>query len=323
MNSMRGYSTVIACASALLSQHAMAQPAYPVKSVRIIVPFSPGGGTDAFSRTVGAKLTQSWGQQVLVENRPGAQGNIGTAAGAKAAADGYTLTLAYVGTLSINPHLYKNAGFDPLKEFAAVSRGTLEAWVLVVHPSLPVRSVKELAELAKQRPGQLTFASSASGTQLVGELFKQATGTQIEHIPYKGAGPAVIDLLAGNVHMMYSNPTAAVPHVKTGKLRGLAVTGRKRLEALPDVVTGVEAGYPELDVLGWYGIVVPTGTPQAIITKLNSDIVAALNAPDVRERMKAIGQELSPSTPEQFHEQIRTDYALWGKVVRASGVKVD
>ncbi len=320
---MRGYSIATTCALALLSQHAMAQPAYPVKSVRIIVPFSPGGGTDAFSRTIGAKLTQAWGQQVIVENRPGAQGNIGTAAGAKAAADGYTLTLAYVGTLSINPHLYKNAGFDPLKEFAAVSRGTLEAWVMVVHPSLPVRSVKELAALAKQRPGQLTFASSASGTQLVGELFKQATGTQIEHIPYKGAGPAVIDLLAGNVHMMYSNPTAAVPHVKTGKLRGLAVTGRKRLEALPDVVTGVEAGYPQLDVLGWYGIVVPTGTPQAIIAKLNTDIVAALNAPDVRERMKAIGQELSPSTPEQFHEQIRTDYALWGKVVRESGVKAD
>lgn len=320
---MRGYATAIACAMALLSQHAVAQPAYPAKSVRIIVPFSPGGGTDAFSRTIGAKLTQSWGQQIIVENRPGAQGNIGTAVGAKAAADGYTLTLAYVGTLSINPHLYKNPGFDPLKDFAAISRGTLEAWVLVVHPSLPVHSVKELVALAKQRPGHLTFASSASGTQLVGELFKQATSTQIEHIPYKGAGPAVIDLLAGNVQMMYSNPTATVPHVKTGKLRGLAVTGRKRLEALPDLVTGVEAGYPQLDVLGWYGIVVPTGTPQAIITKLNTDIVAALNAPDVRERMKAIGQELSPSTPEQFHEQIRTDYALWGKVVRASGAKAD
>ena len=313
----------MAYALALFSQHAVAQPAYPAKSVRIIVPFSPGGGTDAFSRTIGAKLTQSWGQQIIVENRPGAQGNIGTAVGAKAAADGYTLTLAYVGTLSINPHLYKNPGFDPLKDFAAISRGTLEAWVLVVHPSLPVHSVKELVALAKQRPGQLTFASSASGTQLVGELFKQATSTQIEHIPYKGAGPAVIDLLAGNVQMMYSNPTATVPHVKTGKLRGLAVTGRKRLEALPDLVTGVEAGYPQLDVLGWYGIVVPTGTPQAIITKLNTDIVAALNAPDVRERMKAIGQELTPSTPEQFHEQIRTDYALWGKVVRASGAKAD
>ena len=253
---MSKYPTAMACVLGLLSTHAVAQPAYPAKSVRIIVPFSPGGGTDAFSRTVGAKLTQAWGQQVIVDNRPGAQGNIGTAVGAKAAPDGYTLTLAYVGTLSINPHLYKNPGFDPLKDFAAISRGTLEAWVLVVHPSLPVHSVKELVALAKQRPGQLTFASSASGTQLVGELFKQATGTRIEHIPYKGAGPAVIDLLAGNVQMMYSNPTAAVPHVKTGRLRGLAVTGRKRLEALPELITGVEAGYPQLDVLGWYGIVV-------------------------------------------------------------------
>ncbi len=228
-----------------------------------------------------------------------------------------------MGTLSINPHLYKSPGFDALKDFAAVTRGTLEAWVLVVHPSLPVHTVKELAALAKKRPGELTFASSASGTQLVGELFKIATGTKIEHIPYKGAGPAVIDLLAGNVHMMYSNPTAAVPHVKSGKLRGLAVTGRKRLEALPNLPTGVESGYNELDVLGWYGVVVPAATPQAIITKLNTDFINALNAPDVRERMKATGQELSPSTPEQFHEQIRTDHALWGKVVRSSGVKVD
>lgn len=320
---MTGYLALAGCALALMSQLAGAQPAFPTKPVRFIVPFAPGGGTDAFARTVSAKLTQTWGQQIIVENRAGAQGNIGTAAGAKAAPDGYTLTLAYVGTLAINPHLYRDAGFDPLKDFAAVTRGTLEAWVLVVHPSLPVHSVKELAALAKRRPGQLSFASSASGTQLVGELFKQATGTNIVHIPYKGAGPAVIDLLAGNVQMMYSNPTAAVPHVKSGKLRGLAVTGRKRLEALPDLPTGVEAGYPELDVLGWYGVVVPSGTPPLIVAKLNADIVSALNSPDVRERMKAFGQELSPSTPEQFQEQIRTDYALWGKVVRTSGVKAD
>jgi len=320
---MTGYLALAGCALALMSQLAGAQPAFPTKPVRFIVPFAPGGGTDAFARTVSAKLTQTWGQQIIVENRAGAQGNIGTAAGAKAAPDGYTLTLAYVGTLAINPHLYRDAGFDPFKDFAAVTRGTLEAWVLVVHPSLPVHSVKELAALAKRRPGQLSFASSASGTQLVGELFKQATGTNIVHIPYKGAGPAVIDLLAGNVQMMYSNPTAAVPHVKSGKLRGLAVTGRKRLEALPDLPTGVEAGYPELDVLGWYGVVVPSGTPPLIVAKLNADIVSALNSPDVRERMKAFGQELSPSTPEQFQEQIRTDYALWGKVVRTSGVKAD
>ncbi len=318
-----GATVVAACALACASATTHAQTSFPSKSVRIIVPFAPGGGTDAFSRTVGAKLTQTWGQQVLVENRPGAQGNIGTAAGAKAPADGYTLTLAYVGTLCINPHLYKDTGYDALKEFAAITRGTLEAWVLVVHPSLPVRSVKELVALAKQRPGQLFFASSASGTQLVGELFKQATGTNITHVPYKGAGPAVIDLLAGNVQIMYSNPTAAVPHMKSGRLRGLAVTGKQRLETLPDLITGVEAGYPQLDVLGWYGMVAPSGTPAAIISKLNTDFVAALNASDVRERMKAIGQQLSPSTAEDFQQQIRADYELWGKVVRASGVKAD
>ena len=320
---MTGYWAAAGCALALVSQLAGAQPSFPTKPVRFIVPFAPGGGTDAFARMLSAKLTQTWGQQVIVENRAGAQGNIGTAAGAKAAPDGYTMTVAYVGTLAINPHLYRDAGFDPLKEFAAVTRGTLEAWVLVVHPSLPVHSVKELAALAKRHPGQLTFASSASGTQLVGELFKQATGTDILHVPYKGAGPAVIDLLAGNVQIMYSNPTAAVPHVRSGKLRGLAVTGRKRLAALPDLPTGVEAGFPTLDVLGWYGVVVPAGTPPLIVTKLNTDLVSALNSPDVRERMNALGQELSPSTPGEFQEQIRNDYAMWGKIVRASGVKAD
>ena len=319
---MRYASAVTAIVLAGSAIAALAQT-FPSKPVRIIVPFAPGGGTDAFSRTVGAKLSQAWGQQVLVDNRAGAQGNIGTTAGAKSPADGYTLTLAYVGTLCINPHIYKDPGFDAFKDFSAITRGTLEAWVLVVHPSLPVYSVKDLVTLAKRRPGELFFASSASGTQLVGELFKQATGTNITHVPYKGAGPAVIDLLAGNVQLMYSNPTAAVPHVKNHRLRGLVVTGKKRLDALPDLITGIEAGYPQLDVLGWYGMVAPAATPAAIINKLNADFVAALNAPDVRERMKAIGQELSPSTVAEFQELIRNDYALWGKVVRGAGVKAD
>ena len=319
---MRYASAVTAFVLAGSAIAALAQT-FPSKPVRIIVPFAPGGGTDAFSRTVGAKLSQAWGQQVLVDNRAGAQGNIGTTAGAKSPADGYTLTLAYVGTLCINPHIYKDPGFDAFKDFSAITRGTLEAWVLVVHPSLPVYSVKDLVTLAKRRPGELFFASSASGTQLVGELFKQATGTNITHVPYKGAGPAVIDLLAGNVQLMYSNPTAAVPHVKNHRLRGLVVTGKKRLDALPDLITGIEAGYPQLDVLGWYGMVAPAATPAAIINKLNADFVAALNAPDVRERMKAIGQELSPSTVAEFQELIRNDYALWGKVVRGAGVKAD
>jgi tripartite-type tricarboxylate transporter receptor subunit TctC len=302
---------------------AAAQTAFPTKPVRIIVPFAPGGGTDAFARTVGAKLTQTWGQQVIVDNRAGAQGNIGTALGAKSPADGYTLTLAYVGTLAINPHLYKDPGFDALKDFAAITRGTLEAWVLVVHPSLPVRTAKELAALARQRPGQLTFASSASGTQLVGELFKIVTKTNILHVPYKGAGPAVVDLLAGNVQIMWSNPTAAVPHVKNHRLQGLMVTGNKHLEALPQLPDAIEAGFPRLDVYGWYGMVAPAGTPPAILTKLNTDFVDALNAADVRERMKATGQELSPSSVQEFQEQIRKDYALWGEVVKASGARVD
>ena len=319
---MRYASAVTAFVLAGSAIAALAQT-FPSKPVRIIVPFAPGGGTDAFSRTVGAKLSQAWGQQVLVDNRAGAQGNIGTTAGAKSPADGYTLTLAYVGTLCINPHIYKDPGFDAFKDFSAITRGTLEAWVLVVHPSLPVYSVKDLVTLAKRRPGELFFASSASGTQLVGELFKQATGTNITHVPYKGAGPAVIDLLAGNVQLMYSNPTAAVPHVKNHRLRGLVVTGKKRLDALPDLITGIEAGYPQLDVLGWYGMVAPAATPVAIINKLNADFVAVLNAPDVRERMKAIGQELSPSTVAEFQELIRNDYALWGKVVRGAGVKAD
>ena len=296
---------------------------FPSKPVRIIVPFPPGGGTDSFARITGAKVSENWAQQLIIDNRAGAQGNIGTALGAKAAADGYTITLAYVGTLAINPHLYRQPGFDALNDFAAVTRGTEEAWILVVHPSVPAKSMKELAALAKRNPDKLTFASSASGTQLVGELFKMASRTRMLHVPYKGAGPAVIDLLAGNVDIMFSNPTAAVPHVKAGRLRALGITGRKRLEALPEIPNSVEAGFPELDVLGWFGIVAPAATPRAVVTKLNADFVQALSAADVRERMRAIGQTLAPSTPEEFQAQIRADFERWGKVVKMSGAKVD
>ena len=296
---------------------------FPSKPVRIIVPFPPGGGTDSFARITGAKVSENWAQQLIIDNRAGAQGNIGTALGAKAAADGYSITLAYVGTLAINPHLYRQPGFDALNDFAAVTRGTEEAWILVVHPSVPAKSMKELAALAKRNPDKLTFASSASGTQLVGELFKMASRTRMLHVPYKGAGPAVIDLLAGNVDIMFSNPTAAVPHVKAGRLRALGITGRKRLEALPEIPNSVEAGFPELDVLGWFGIVAPAATPRAVVTKLNADFVQALSAADVRERMRAIGQTLAPSTPEEFQAQIRADFERWGKVVKMSGAKVD
>ena len=256
---MKPLRNALIMAAALAVLPAFAQDAFPDRPVRFVVPFPPGGGTDAFARVVGAKLAEVWGQQVVVDNRAGAQGNIGTAFGAKAAADGYTITLARQGALTINPHLYSNIGYDTLRDFAAVSRGMETPSVLVVHPSVPATTMQELAQLASQRPGMLTFASTASLQQLLGELFKLTTGTNIVHVPYKGAGPAVNDLLAGNVNMMFANPASTVPQVKAGKLRALGILGAKRNDALPTVPTAVEAGYPQFsDALEWYGIVGPS-----------------------------------------------------------------
>src|SRR5918995_899762 len=254
---------------------------FPEKPVRFIVPSPPGGGTDAFARTVGAKLTQTWGQQVIVENRAGAQGNIGTAAGAKAAPDGYTITFAHQGALVINPHLYKDTGYDTLKDFVAVARTTEMAFIAVAHPSVPAKDLKELAQYARQNPGKLTFASTSAGPHIVGELFKQATGTDLVHVPYKGAGPAINDLLGGQVNLMFSNPTSTVPHVKSGKLRALGVMDTKRNPALPDVPTAQESGLPELSsVIEWYGVVVPAATPAPVVQRLSDSVLGAMAAPE-------------------------------------------
>jgi tripartite-type tricarboxylate transporter receptor subunit TctC len=297
---------------------------FPDHPVRLIVPFPPGGGTDGFGRILGAKLTEMWGQQVIIDNRAGAQGNIGTALGARAAPDGYTLTLAHQGALTINPHLYSKPGYDTLRDFAGVSRGTDMAFILVVHPSLPVKTMKELAQLARQNPGKLTFASTSSGPQMAGELFRMTTRTDMLHIPYKGGGPATIDLLAGHVAIMFANPTATVPHIKAGKLRALGVMASRRNDALPDVPTAVEAGYPDLgNVIEWYGVVVPAATPREIIARLNSSVVQAINSPDTFRRIGSLGQTPVTSTPEAFDEWIRSEFARWGKVVKASGAKAD
>ena len=314
--------------AALAASMGFAEPVlaqgYPDKSVRLIVPFPPGGGTDGFGRILGAKLTEIWGQQVIIDNRGGAQGNIGTALGARAAPDGYTLTLAHQGALTINPHLYSAPGYDTLRDFAGVSRGTDMAFILVVHPSLPVKTMKDLASLAKQNPGKLTFASTSSGPQMAGELFRMTTGTDMLHIPYKGGGPATIDLLAGHVTIMFANPTATVPHVKAGKLRALGVMGPKRNEALPDVPTALESGYPDLgNVIEWYGVVVPAATPRDLIARINSSVVQAINSPDVFKRISALGQTPVTSTPAEFDEWIKSEFARWGKVVKVSGAKAD
>lgn len=313
---------VVSCI--LLAPAVAAAQAYPERPIRFIVPFPPGGGTDALARILSPKLTELLGQQIIIDNRGGAQGNIGTALGAKAAPDGHTIMFAHQGAFVVNPHMYSKTGYDTLHDFAAVSRATQMAFILVVHPSVPAKSMKELAALAARNPGKLTFASTSAAPQLVGELFKLTTRTDLLHVPYKGAGPAVVDLLAGNVNMMFANPTSTVPHVRSGRLRALGVMDSRRNDALPDVPTAVEAGYPELgNVIEWYGVAVPAGTPQPVIAKLNAALTGALNAPDVVKSIRNLGQTPAPSTPAEFSRQIRAEYERWGKVVKASGAKVE
>jgi tripartite-type tricarboxylate transporter receptor subunit TctC len=301
-----------------------AQDRFPEKPVRFIVPFPPGGGTDALARILAAKLGEQWGQQVIIDNRAGAQGNIGTAAGAKAAPDGYTITFAHQGALVINPHLYKDPGYETLRDFAAVARTTEMAFIAVAHPSVPAANLRELAQYARQNPGKLTFASTSAGPHIVGELFKQATGTDLVHVPYKGAGPAINDLLGGQVALMFSNPTSTVPHVKSGKLRALGVMDTKRNAALPDVPTAQEAGLPDLtNVIEWYGIVVPAATPRQVVQRLNDSVLRAMAAPEVLERINAIGQTPAPTSSEDFARLMREDYARWQRVVKAAGVKAE
>jgi tripartite-type tricarboxylate transporter receptor subunit TctC len=309
---------------ALCAGTAFAQDRFPDRPVRFIVPFPPGGGTDALARILAARLGEQWGQQVIVDNRAGAQGNIGTAAGAKATPDGYTITFAHQGALVINPHLYKDPGYDTLRDFAPVARTTEMAFVAVAHPSVPAANLRELAQYARQNPGKLTFASTSAGPHIVGELFKQATGTDLVHVPYKGAGPAINDLLGGQVMLMFSNPTSTVPHVKSGKLRALGVMDTKRNPALPDVPTAQEAGLPELsNVIEWYGIVVPAATPAPVVKSLTDSVLRAMSAPEVLERIRGLGQTPSPAGADEFARVIREDYSRWQRVVKAAGVKAE
>ena len=321
---MKRFFNVLALILVLTATQGFAADGYPVRPIRFIVPFPAGGGTDTVARILAAKLTEFWGQQVVIDNRSGAQGNIGTALGAKAVPDGYTITLAQSGCVVINPHLYSDPGFDTLRDIAAVSRAMEMPYALVLHPSVPAKTVKELVLLAKQNPGKLNYASVTSSSQLVAELFKLTTATDMVHVPYRGAAPAMLDLIAGNVSLSFLAPTLATQHVKTGQLRALVVMRDKRLDTLPDVPTAVEAGYPALNnVFEWYGVTVPASTSRETIAKLNSGIVRALNSADVSARMRSLGQTPSPSTPAEFAEYIRAEFERWGKIVKASGVKVD
>ncbi len=315
--------TTLALLSACVAVPCLAAD-FPEKAVRFIVPFPPGGGTDALARILAAKLTEGWGQPVIIDNRGGAQGGLGTALAAKAVADGYTILLGHSGALVINPHMYNNPGYDTLKDFAPVTRGTEMPYILVLHPSVPAKTMNELAQLAKAHPGKLTFASTSAGPQLMGELFRLMTKTDMVHVPYKGAGPAVIDLLGGHVGIMFSVPTSVNPHIRGGKLRALSVSGAKREESLPDVPTMTEAGFKDFgDAREWYGIVAPAATPADAIARLNAAMTRALNAPDVHKRLQPLAQKPVPGTAADFGDYIRTQYALWGKVVKSTGAKAE
>jgi tripartite-type tricarboxylate transporter receptor subunit TctC len=299
--------------------------AYPTKPIRIVVPFPAGGTTDILARAVAQQLSQAWGQQVIVDNRPGAGGNIGSELVAKSAPDGYTLLMGTVGTHAINPSLYAKMPYDHVKDFAPVILVAGVPNVLVVHPSVPANTVAELIAYGKANPGKLNFASSGSGTSihLAGELFKVQTGLQMTHVPYKGSAPAIQDLLGGQVQLMFDNLPSALPQIKAGKLRALGVTSASRAAALPDVPTIAESGLPGFEASSWFGLLAPAGTPRDVIARLDAEVAKWLATPDAKEKLLAQGAIAAGGTPDDFTRHIAAETAKWAKVVKESGAKVD
>lgn len=314
-----------AAALALVSIGSPAAAAYPDHAITIVVPFPPGGTTDILARVVGDALGRRIGQAVIVENRPGAGGNIGAVRVAKAAPDGYTLVMGTVGTHAINMSLYRDPGFDATKDFAPITRVANVPNVLVVNAAAPYKDVKQLIAYAKAHPGELTFASSGNGTSihLAGELFKKMTGIDMRHIPFKGSAPAVTSLLGEQTNLMFDNLPSSFAQIKAGKLRALAVTSLTRAPTLPDVPTIAESGLSGYEATSWFGLLAPAATPAAVIKTLNAQIVAVLADPAVKAKLDEQGAEAHPETPEQFAKWIRDETAKWSKTVKDSGATVD
>lgn len=314
-----------ACAAA----GAAAQPAshpYPSKPIRMISPYAPGGGSDTLARVLGQKLSESIGQSVVVDNRPGAAGSLGAELVAKSTPDGYTLLVTPSAVLTINPHIHgPKLRYDTFRDFAHITAATNSPYYLVVHPRIPAANVRELIVYAKANPGKMNYSSSGNGssTHLAGVLFNNLAGVDILHVPYKGAAPAIIDLLAGNIVMRFSSVVPVLPHVRSGKLRGLAISSAKRYGPLPDTPTISESGLPGYVVESFYVISAPAGTPRAVIAKLNRDIVARLKEPETAARMVADGAEVIGSTPEEVTRSLREDFARWAKPVKDSGARAD
>ena len=303
---------------------ALAQ-SYPVRAVRLVVPFAAGGGTDIVARTVAAALGERLRQNFLVDNRPGAAGAIGTELAARSAADGYTLLMGSSGPIVLNPLLNPKLSYDPLRDFTPVALVTVMPFLTVVHPALPVRSVKELIALAQARPGELNYASPGSGssTHLAMELLKAMARVDIVHVPYKGVAPAATDLMSGQVQVLTGDLNTLVPHVDAGKMRALAITGARRSPLLPDMPTFAEAGVPGYEASGWFGVLAPAGTPATIVQRLNGEIVKALALPDLRKRLAGLGGEVAGGTSDDLASHLRREIEKWSKLIRTLRLKPD
>lgn len=318
---MRAFRWLVALLLACFASIAAAQ--YPNRPIKLVVPFPPAGATDVVGRLIAGKLSERLGQSVVVDNKPGAGGTIGSDLVAKSAPDGYTLLIATSSTHSIGPTLQKLA-YDPIRDFAPITHVANVPNVLVVSPTLPVSTVQELVALAKAKPGQLNFASSGVGTivHLNAELFKMISGTDIVHVPYKGTALSIPDVASGNIAMLFDSLASVMPHIRSGKVRPIAVNAAKRQALLPDVPTLAEAGMPQFDRYTWFGMFAPAGTPPEVVTRLQREVAATLQAPDLLERFASIGAEPVGSTPAEFVERIRSDAKRWAEVIRAANVKV-
>jgi len=310
--------------AAFLPEPAFAQ-VYPSKPIRLIVPFAAGGGNDNVARLVGKRLADGLGQPVLVDNRPGAGGVVGAELAAKSAPDGYTLFLGGVGSHAINPNLHDKLPYDPIRDFSPVALLAQAPLILVVHPSVPAGNIAEFVAYARARPGRLNFASNGNGSssQLAAVMFGSMAGADMVHVPYKGLAPALSDLLSGQVQLMFSSVVAILPHIKAGKLRGLAVTGAKRLASMPELPTIAESGLPRYEASSWYGILAPAGTPRDIVVRLNAELAKALEQPEVRSSLLAEGAEPVGGSPEQFAAHIRAEKERLGKIIRDAHIRLE
>jgi len=315
---------LIAAVIVALPQITLAQ-AYPARTITVVAGFAPGGAVDTVARIVAKKLSENVGQSVVVENRAGAGGVVATQQVVRAAPDGYTILLGAVGSLAVSPHLVKKIGYDPLRDLAPITLAVVFSNVIVAGASFPANTLAEFVQLAKASPGKIAYGSSGIGGtgHLAGELFAQVAGIDITHVPYKGGAPAMQDLLGGQIPVVFGTPVTTLPHIKTGKIRALATTGLTRAAIMPDVPTVAESGYPGFEALNWYAYVAPAGTPKDVIARLNREIIAVLDSPDVRKQLEHHGVEAKPSTPEELAKFMESELATWGRVVKAAKIQTN